>query len=207
MGYKMAHKWEHYTCSDESRNTTQSSSEKMFYLNGVERNIKVLYENHSFKIYLVADFISDEECYYMQREFEIGKKLEDVKPVPMEAVRKKTEINRRIHALLKNFNLRTLVPEEENFQFTQTESKDGTSDYSYLQSNSAKIIMNCNVPEKGGALTFKEVGVHVNTEKGSAILTAIQDKDNKYDEKLTTHRDCPIITGKKYVVSQTMKLK
>ena len=205
----MADKWEHYTCQDERRNTTEAIDTSTWYHKGVQRNIKELHKNHAFAIHLVPDFISEEECMIMEKEFVSGIKLEDVNPVPMDEVRKKTEISRRIQALAKNFDLQVSNPSDENLSFLQTSNADETSDYSYLDLNSAAIIINCDVPEKGkgGALTFREVAVHVNPEKYSAIAFSVREKGTKYDEKLTAHRDCPILSGKKKVIRQSMQLK
>merc|ERR1712151_131653 len=203
---EMADKWEHYTCQDERRNTTEAISTSTWYHSGVQRNIEELHKKHAFEIYLVSDFISEEECKIMEKEFLSGIKLEDVNPVPMDEVRMKTEISRLIQALAKNFNLQVSKPNED-LSFVQTSNTDGVGDYSYLGLNSAAIVINCDIPEKGGALTFREVAVHVNPEKYSAIMFAVQEDGTKYDEKLTTYRDCPILSGKKKVIRQSIKLK
>jgi hypothetical protein len=70
----------------------------------------------------------------------------------------------------------------------------------------ATMVMYCKVPEQGGATNFRNAGVHVVPEVGTATFFAYIDPSNlKMDNGLTEHSGCPVIEGEKKIVTQWVR--
>jgi hypothetical protein len=70
----------------------------------------------------------------------------------------------------------------------------------------ATMVMYCDLPEKGGATNFRNVGLHVVPEVGSATFFSYLNPETfKVDNKLTEHSGCPVIEGEKKIVTQWVR--
>jgi hypothetical protein len=70
----------------------------------------------------------------------------------------------------------------------------------------ATMVMYCETPEMGGATNFRNAGIHVVPEYGSATFFSYIDPDTmKMDDKLTEHSGCPVIHGEKKIVTQWVR--
>jgi hypothetical protein len=70
----------------------------------------------------------------------------------------------------------------------------------------ATMVMYCKLPEKGGATNFRNAGIHVVPETGSATFFSYIDPDTlKMDNKFTEHSGCPVIEGEKKIVTQWIR--
>ncbi len=70
----------------------------------------------------------------------------------------------------------------------------------------ATMVMYCEVPEKGGATNFRNAGIHVVPEVGSATFFSYIDPDTmKMDNHFTEHSGCPVIAGEKKIVTQWVR--
>lgn len=71
----------------------------------------------------------------------------------------------------------------------------------------ATMVMYCVVPEVGGATNFRNSGVHVVPEAGSAtFFSYIDPETKKMDSGWTEHSGCPVIEGEKKIVTQWVRL-
>jgi hypothetical protein len=70
----------------------------------------------------------------------------------------------------------------------------------------ATMVMYCKAPEKGGATNFRNVGVHVLPEVGTAAFFSYLGSDGKTDNHLTEHSCCPVIEGEKKIAVQWLRL-
>merc|ERR1712194_8920 len=71
----------------------------------------------------------------------------------------------------------------------------------------ATMVMYCTIPEVGGHTNFRNAGVHVQPEAGSAIFFSYIDPDKRVtDTGFTEHSWCPVIEGEKKIVTQWIRL-
>lgn len=71
----------------------------------------------------------------------------------------------------------------------------------------ATMVMYCTVPDRGGATNFKNAGIHVVPEKGTATFFSYINPDNmKMDTGFTEHSGCPVVEGEKKIVTQWIRL-
>jgi hypothetical protein len=70
----------------------------------------------------------------------------------------------------------------------------------------ATMVMYCTAPEKGGATNFRNVGVHVVPEAGTAAFFSYLGSDGKTDNRLTEHSCCPVVEGEKKIAVQWLRL-
>jgi hypothetical protein len=70
----------------------------------------------------------------------------------------------------------------------------------------ATMVMYCTVPEKGGSTNFRNSGVHVVPEAGTATFFSYIDPETmKMDNGFTVHSGCPVIAGEKKIVTQWVR--
>lgn len=70
----------------------------------------------------------------------------------------------------------------------------------------ATVVVYCDIPEKGGATNFRNSGLHVVPERGSATFFSYIDPDTmKMDNGFTEHSGCPVIEGEKKIVTQWVR--
>lgn len=70
----------------------------------------------------------------------------------------------------------------------------------------ATMVMYCTVPTKGGATNFRNSGLHVVPEVGSATFFSYIDPDTmKMDNYFTEHSGCPVVEGEKKIVTQWIR--
>jgi len=71
----------------------------------------------------------------------------------------------------------------------------------------ATVVMYCTVPERGGATNFRNAGLHVVPEPGSATFFSYLDPETmKMDTGFTEHSGCPVVEGEKKIVTQWVRL-
>jgi hypothetical protein len=71
----------------------------------------------------------------------------------------------------------------------------------------ATMVMYCNIPEAGGHTNFRNSGVHVKTELGTAISFSYIDPDTcTMDTGFTEHSGCPVYEGENKIVMQWIHL-
>ena len=70
----------------------------------------------------------------------------------------------------------------------------------------ATMVMYCKAPQKGGATNFRNVGVHVVPEVGTAAFFSYLGSDGKTDNRLTEHSCCPVVEGEKKIAVQWLRL-
>lgn len=70
----------------------------------------------------------------------------------------------------------------------------------------ATMVMYCTIPTKGGATNFRNAGIHVVPEVGSATFFSYIDPDTmKMDNAFTEHSGCPVVEGEKKIVTQWIR--
>lgn len=70
----------------------------------------------------------------------------------------------------------------------------------------ATMVMYCTVPTKGGATNFRNAGLHVVPEVGTAtFFSYIDPKTMKMDSGFTEHSGCPVVEGEKKIVTQWVR--
>eukprot|EP00550_Attheya_septentrionalis_P012299 CAMPEP_0198302732 /NCGR_PEP_ID=MMETSP1449-20131203/56265_1 /TAXON_ID=420275 /ORGANISM="Attheya septentrionalis, Strain CCMP2084" /LENGTH=467 /DNA_ID=CAMNT_0044005177 /DNA_START=311 /DNA_END=1714 /DNA_ORIENTATION=- len=71
----------------------------------------------------------------------------------------------------------------------------------------ATTVMYCKVPLKGGATNFRNSGLHIVPEMGSATFFSYIDPDTRImDRQFTEHSGCPVLVGEKKIVTQWIRL-
>lgn len=71
----------------------------------------------------------------------------------------------------------------------------------------ATMVMYCTLPTHGGATNFRNAGIHVKPEKGSAVFFSYMDpKTLVTDDRFTEHSGCPVYEGDKKIVTQWIRL-
>lgn len=71
----------------------------------------------------------------------------------------------------------------------------------------ATVVMYCTVPKRGGATNFRNAGLHVVPQKGSATFFSYLDPETmKMDSGFTEHSGCPVMEGEKKIVTQWVRL-
>lgn len=70
----------------------------------------------------------------------------------------------------------------------------------------ATMVMYCKAPLKGGATNFRNVGVHVVPEVGTAAFFSYLGSDGRTDNHLTEHSCCPVLEGEKKIAVQWLRL-
>lgn len=70
----------------------------------------------------------------------------------------------------------------------------------------ATMVMYCTLPEDGGATNFRNAGVHVKPEKGSAIFFSYLDPQSFLtDDRFTERSGCPVYDGEKKIITQWVR--
>ncbi len=70
----------------------------------------------------------------------------------------------------------------------------------------ATMVMYCTVPTKGGATNFRNSGLHVVPQAGSATFFSYINPDTfKMDNGFTEHSGCPVVEGEKKIVTQWIR--
>jgi len=69
----------------------------------------------------------------------------------------------------------------------------------------ATMVMYCDVPEIGGATNFRNAGIHINAKSGNAVFFSYMSDDGMMDKGFTEHSGCPVLEGKKTIVTQWMR--
>ena len=70
----------------------------------------------------------------------------------------------------------------------------------------ATMVMYCTIPKKGGATNFRNSGIHIVPEAGSAtFFSYINPETMTMDNKFTEHSGCPVIEGEKKIVTQWVR--
>jgi hypothetical protein len=71
----------------------------------------------------------------------------------------------------------------------------------------ATMVMYCTVPEEGGHTNFRNSGVHVKPEAGTALFFSYIDPETfTMDAGFTEHSGCPVHSGEKKIVTQWIRL-
>ncbi|KAL7550514.1 hypothetical protein ACHAWF_013733 [Thalassiosira exigua] len=70
----------------------------------------------------------------------------------------------------------------------------------------ATMVMYCEAPEKGGATNFRNIGVHVVPEAGTAAFFSYLGSDGRTDNGMTEHSCCPVLEGNKKIAVQWLRL-
>lgn len=70
----------------------------------------------------------------------------------------------------------------------------------------ATMVMYCEAPSKGGATNFRNVGVHIVPEAGTAAFFSYLGSDFVTDNRLTEHSCCPVLEGEKKIAVQWLRL-
>jgi len=71
----------------------------------------------------------------------------------------------------------------------------------------ATIVMYCEVPAVGGATRFRNSNIHVKPEQYSATFFSYIDPETmKMDNGFTEHSGCPVVEGKKKIVTQWVRV-
>jgi len=66
--------------------------------------------------------------------------------------------------------------------------------------------MYCEAPSKGGATNFRNVGVHIVPEAGTAAFFSYLGSDMVTDNRLTEHSCCPVLEGEKKIAVQWLRM-
>lgn len=70
----------------------------------------------------------------------------------------------------------------------------------------ATMVIYCKVPEVGGATNFRNAGIHIVPEVGTAtFFSYINPETMKMDNGLTEHSGCPVVKGEKKIVTQWVR--
>lgn len=87
---------------------------------------------------------------------------------------------------------------------------DGLCDGSIHPGNGERVatmVMYCQVPGLGGHTHFRQSGIHVVPEQGSALFFSYVDPQTmETDIGLTQHAGCPVFEGHKQIVTQWIQL-
>ena len=70
----------------------------------------------------------------------------------------------------------------------------------------ATMVMYCHAPEKGGATNFRNAGIHVVPQAGTAAFFSYLGSDGRTDDRLTEHSCCPVLEGNKKIAVQWLRL-
>jgi hypothetical protein len=70
----------------------------------------------------------------------------------------------------------------------------------------ATMVIYCEVPEVGGQTNFAKSNIHVVPKQYSATFFSYKGSDNFMDDGFTEHSGCPVVIGKKKIVTQWMRL-
>ncbi|KAL3765029.1 hypothetical protein ACHAW5_004288 [Stephanodiscus triporus] len=70
----------------------------------------------------------------------------------------------------------------------------------------ATMVMYCETPLKGGATNFRNVGIHIVPEAGTAAFFSYLGSDGQTDDHLTEHSCCPVLEGNKKIAVQWLRL-
>ncbi|KAK1742675.1 hypothetical protein QTG54_006272 [Skeletonema marinoi] len=70
----------------------------------------------------------------------------------------------------------------------------------------ATMVMYCEAPSKGGATNFRNVGVHIVPEAGTAAFFSYLGSDMVTDNRLTEHSCCPVLEGDKKIAVQWLRM-
>ena len=70
----------------------------------------------------------------------------------------------------------------------------------------ATMVMYCEAPIKGGATNFRNAGIHVVPEVGTAAVFCDLGSNGRTDDRLTEHSCCPVFEGNKKIAVQWLRL-
>ena len=70
----------------------------------------------------------------------------------------------------------------------------------------ATMVMYCEAPVKGGATNFRNVGIHVVPEVGTAAFFSYLGSNGITDDRFTEHSCCPVVEGNKKIAVQWLRL-
>jgi len=70
----------------------------------------------------------------------------------------------------------------------------------------ATMVMYCEAPSVGGATNFRNVGIHVKPEAGTAVFFSYLGSDFITDNRLTEHSCCPVLEGNKKIAVQWLRM-
>lgn len=69
----------------------------------------------------------------------------------------------------------------------------------------ATIIVNCEIPTKGGAYNFRNAGLRLLPQVGDAIYISYMSKDKTSDKGFTEYSSCPVLEGAKQIAVQYLR--
>ena len=70
----------------------------------------------------------------------------------------------------------------------------------------ATMVMYCESPRRGGATNFRNVGIRILPESGTAAFFSYLGSDGTTENKLTEHSCCPVLEDSKKIAVQWLRL-
>jgi len=228
--FKMANAWENYNCADNDVETSEIVETKMWRYKGVQRNVEVMHDKPQSKIHVISDFISPEECQAMMEAAEsqlsnTGEAKQAVIKVPWDKEKDNNPIatlSRRVYGYTNHatgLSLKKNGQENLTIQYFGRGESDTEADQNRPQCDGActgqpyksatkfaKLVMYCEVADKGGATNFKSAGVHIKPAKHTGLFFLYRGDDGFMDKGTTTYSGCPVISGEKKIVSLSIRL-
>mmetsp|Transcript_11244 Transcript_11244/g.17380 ORF Transcript_11244/g.17380 Transcript_11244/m.17380 type:complete len:442 (+) Transcript_11244:127-1452(+) len=200
-----------------------------------EYSVKVLDEKSTSKIHVIDNFMSPEECQEFEmlllsqahdnRNHEPNDNLKASMLVKIPTVH---SVVSSVQSRIIDYASRVMeidVPskgQEEPImtKFVGNEGTDEPPDEyrphcdekcvgdTYAQGDRiATMTVYCQIPEKGGATTFRNNGIHVKASKGTGLFYTYMDPVKQTtDSGFTEHAECPVVKGDKIVVTQYLRL-
>ena len=231
----MSGRLRNYTCSDETMETSKPLRSLHMTIDNKRYNMDILFDSPSAKIWVMHNFISEEECkileaHGMPRLSRATVAGEDGLSVVSEN-RKAQQASYNLHQDHEDDPLRGLdsrirtvtnrhagynlqAPGQEDFTIIQynkddqyTPHCDGSCDGTDHKAGGrvATAVMYCRTATKGGGTTFTKADVFVKPTSGMATFFSYKGLDGKMEDGYTEHSGCPVLEGEKWITTSWMR--
>ena len=225
-----------YTCADSDLKTTPPIKSATMRAEGKTYNMDVLFDTSHAKIWVMNDFITDQECSILERH---GRPLlrratvaaEDGSSI-LSNSRQAQQATYESHHHDHNDPLRALyqrVLSVTNQYTNYNITAEGQEGYTIIQYNVndqyrshcdgacdgephipggrvATAVLYCSPAKGGGGTSFTNADVFVSPKRGQAAFFAYLGPDGRMDDGYTTHSGCPVTEGEKFITVVWMRI-
>ena len=231
----MSSRLRNYTCEDPTMVTSKPIQSLVMNVQNKNYNVDVLFDNPSAKIWIVHDFISDEECQILEdhglpRLTRATVAGDDGRSIVSEN-RKAQQASYNMHQTHEHDPLRSLNERVLRITNERTGYKlraGGQEDLTIIQYNKddqytphcdgscdgtlhktggrvATAVMYCRTATLGGGTTFSKADIFVKPTNGMATFFSYRGLAGRMEDGFTEHSGCPVLEGEKWITTQWMR--
>ena len=231
----MANRLRNYTCADDTMVTSEAIYNKTIYFGAKKYLLEVLFDSPAAKIWVIDNFISEEECQILHEHGKTRLQRATVSgPDGKSLVSESRKAQQASYNLHDPTNGDPLLPLKSKVLSITNEHSgyklqgDGQEDFTIIQYNKADeyvphcdgscdgtdyksggrvatAVMYCQVALKGGGTTFTKADIFVKPRAGMATFFSYKGPNGKMEDGYTEHSGCPVLEGEKWITTAWMR--